>query len=205
MWDVPRYVFFRVLDLLVDQLRDDEVSTALRELLDGGYAWLALTYYTPEQGAEVVRAIREDLPAAVRAAYPPPDPHHVAMGEMVDDLVAITDRWLAGTLVSATVRFERPGERGFEMWEATVAEVGWVRDALARHVGEDLAATLAALPLRGPDWLSFKDFSEDEVRELLRALREDVAGEAPADRRELIAELVRVATEWQAARPGLTA
>ncbi|WP_394616840.1 hypothetical protein JNUCC0626_45680 [Lentzea sp. JNUCC 0626] len=202
MWDVPRHVFFRTVEMLIELVRDEEVAAVLYELRDGGYAWLALTYFTQEQAAGVVRTIREDLPAAVRAAYPPEDPQHVYINWAVGDLVSITDRWLAGTMVSASVRFERDGETAQAWWDATVAELYWVRDALARHVGEDLAAKLTALPLRGPEWLSFKDFSEDEVSELLHALREGVTADAPDEGRERIAELVRAAAKWEAARPG---
>jgi hypothetical protein len=196
MWDPRRAVFFWAVQAIAERVRNEELAGQLHELLDGGYAWLALTCYTPEQAAEIVRVIREELRPAVEADFPPGGPYGAGLRENVDDLVAITDRWLSGSLVSARVVLDRPESRrgGVLQWDATAADVDWVRGVLSRHVASpELSAKLAAHELKAPDWLSFKDFSDDEVAEMLAVIRDQL----PVAERESARELVTLAATWE--------
>ncbi|MFS8095944.1 hypothetical protein LFM09_02290 [Lentzea alba] len=182
MWDAPRGVFFWAVETIAERVRDEELAALLREFLAGGYGWLALTCYTPEQATEIVRVIREELRSAADAG----------LREIVDDLVAIADRWTSGTLVSATVRLDRPGGKRDDVpqWDATAADVDWVRGVLSRHVASPALATkLAAHPLKAPDWLSFKEFSDDEVDEMLAVILAE---------HESLPALADLAAEWDA-------
>lgn len=194
MWDAPRGVFFWAVDTIADRVRDEELAGLLREFLAGGYAWLALTYYTPAQATEIVRVIREELRSAADADFPPSEPNNAGLREIIDDLVGMTDRWTSGTLVSATVFLDRPGRKRGDIpqWDATAADVDRVRGVLARHVASPaLAGKLGALVLKAPDWLSFKDFSDDEVAELLAVIRAELPGE-----HESVRALVDLAAAW---------
>lgn len=200
-WDAPRGVFCWAVDTIAERVRDEELAGLLREFLAGGYAWLALTYYTPEQATEIVRVIREELQSAADAEFPPAQPRSAWLREIIDDLVGIADRWTAGTLVSAAVILDRPGRKRDDVprWDATAADVDWVRGVLSSHVASPaLAGKLAAYPLQAPDWLSFKEFSDDDVREMLAVIR----AQLPADERESVRRLADLAATWD---PGLRA
>ena len=96
-WNPSRGVFDWVVEQLADRVRDDELAGLLREFRKGGYAWLALTYYTPDQSAEIVRVIREELKDAIEAEQPIAVPRNETVHHMVDELVGMADRWAAIT------------------------------------------------------------------------------------------------------------
>ncbi|NGY63883.1 hypothetical protein G7043_33680 [Lentzea sp. NEAU-D13] len=100
-WNPSRGVFVWVVEVLADRVRDDELAGLLREFLKGGYAWLALTYYTPDQGAEIVRVVREELKDAIEAEQPAAVARNAAVHHMIDELVGMADRWAGSSGVTA--------------------------------------------------------------------------------------------------------
>ncbi|MEU0881777.1 hypothetical protein ABZ345_24450 [Lentzea sp. NPDC005914] len=94
-WNVPGGLFFWVLDVIADRVRDEELAAALREFLKGGYAWFALTYYTPDQAADIVRVIRTELKAVAEEESPSSSARNEGLHRMVDELVEMAERWHA--------------------------------------------------------------------------------------------------------------
>jgi hypothetical protein len=93
-WDVPRGVFSWVVDFIASRVRDQELAALLQEFLKGGYAWFALTYYSPTQAAEIVRVIREELRAAVDEEFPSTVDRNAGWRAMTDELIGMADRWI---------------------------------------------------------------------------------------------------------------
>jgi hypothetical protein len=92
-WDVPRGVFFWVIDFIADHVRDDEVAASLKDFLKGGYAYFALSFFTTEQAAEIVRVIREELKEAVDAEFPSTEDKNEGWQWMTADLIDKAGRW----------------------------------------------------------------------------------------------------------------
>ncbi|SEF26477.1 hypothetical protein SAMN05421837_103349 [Amycolatopsis pretoriensis] len=93
-WNPSRGMLLRVLGFLADEVEDPALAADLREFVAGGYAFISLSSYTAEQGAEVMKVIREKLPAAVEEWLPGHEgarQHIAELVELVEEAEAAPD------------------------------------------------------------------------------------------------------------------
>ncbi|MFE3176952.1 hypothetical protein ACFXPA_40990 [Amycolatopsis sp. NPDC059090] len=69
-WNPSRGMLLRVLGFIAGEVEDQALAADLREFVAKGYAFIALSSYSAEQGAEIMKVIREKLPAAVEEWHP---------------------------------------------------------------------------------------------------------------------------------------
>ncbi|GLY53266.1 hypothetical protein [Lentzea sp. NBRC 102530] len=108
--------------------------------------------------------------------------------------------------MSSCVFLNRPGEdpAWTFSWNASVGMVGWVKEVLARLVPSQALA--AKLLVRGPDWLAFNAYDDDEVREMVRVIGQRLEVEAlksfpgEDDVRAHVGELVDLVLDWAGGR-----
>ncbi|GAA1030668.1 MULTISPECIES: hypothetical protein [Amycolatopsis] len=69
-WMPSRGLLRRVLKFVADEVEDAALAAALREFVAGGYAFFSLGVYSAEHAGEIMKVIREKLPAAVEEWRP---------------------------------------------------------------------------------------------------------------------------------------
>ncbi|MET9626472.1 hypothetical protein ABZX92_03320 [Lentzea sp. NPDC006480] len=92
-WNGSRGALHWVVDFVADHVRDEELAASMKDFVKGGYGYFALSFYTPEQAAEIVRVIREDLKQGVDAAFPSAEDRNAVMQAMTADLIDKAGRW----------------------------------------------------------------------------------------------------------------
>lgn len=111
--------------------------------------------------------------------------------------------------MSSYVFLNRPGEdpAWTFSWNASTGMIDWVAEVLERLVPSPaLAARLTAHRDRGPDWLAFNNFDDDEVRELVRVIGQRLEIEArkrfefEMDTRGHVQELIDLTLSWAGGR-----
>lgn len=85
-WNVSRSTFEWTLAVIAEHVQDSELSEQLKVTLTKGYGEIALSYFTEEQAAEIVRVIMGPLVAATQDREP-------ELRVMIDDLVDMARRW----------------------------------------------------------------------------------------------------------------
>jgi hypothetical protein len=90
-WNVLVGLLARLVDFLSGHVEDEEMAAQFKQYSDEGIGWLPLSAFTDDQVRDIVRVIRELLPAAAEAAFPPPDEH--AGGTALRALVETVTRW----------------------------------------------------------------------------------------------------------------
>lgn len=83
-WMPSRGLLRRVLDFVADRVEDAELAADLREFVAGGYGFFALGGYSAEQGAEIMKVIRESLPAAAWEWFPDDEGGRAVLAELVE-------------------------------------------------------------------------------------------------------------------------
>ncbi|MCR6481806.1 hypothetical protein M8542_03155 [Amycolatopsis sp. OK19-0408] len=83
-WSPSRGMLHRVLEFVADEVEDPELAADLRDFVAGNYAFLSLSSYSEAQGAEIMRVIREKLPAAVEEWFPGDEGARQNIAELVE-------------------------------------------------------------------------------------------------------------------------
>ncbi|MGV9297858.1 hypothetical protein [Amycolatopsis sp. NPDC003676] len=83
-WNPSRGMLLQVLEFIADEVEDQALAADLREFVAGGYAFIALSSYGAEQGAEIMKVIREKLPAEVEKWYPGHEGARQNIAELVE-------------------------------------------------------------------------------------------------------------------------
>lgn len=91
-WDCSSAMLVWLMSFLAERVDDPVAAARLAQVAEWGVQWLPMTDYTDDGVRAIVRVLRDDLPAAVDAEWPPPDPTN----DHLRDLVAMATRW-AGT------------------------------------------------------------------------------------------------------------
>ncbi|MFB9928108.1 hypothetical protein ACFORO_36050 [Amycolatopsis halotolerans] len=91
-WNPSRGLLVQVLGFIADEVEDQALAADLREFVARGYAFIALSSYSAEQGAEIMKVIRERLPAAVEEWYP----GHEGARQHIAELVELVEEAEAG-------------------------------------------------------------------------------------------------------------
>ncbi|MET9229431.1 hypothetical protein [Lentzea sp. NPDC003310] len=93
-WNPTRGAMLWAVEVCADRVRDEWLAGSLREIVDGGYGYFGLGFFTQQQAAEIVRVIRTDLKAATEAVQPIAEPRNALIHVMVDELIGMADRWV---------------------------------------------------------------------------------------------------------------
>jgi len=83
-WNPTRGMLERVLEFVAGEVEDPELAADLREFVAGGYAFFALSSYTAEQAAEIMKVIREKLTAEAAEWFPGNEGAHRVVAELVE-------------------------------------------------------------------------------------------------------------------------
>ncbi|HEY3468764.1 MAG TPA: hypothetical protein VGL47_26780 [Amycolatopsis sp.] len=83
-WEPSRGMLMQVLEFLAGEVEDPALAADLREFVAGGYAYISLSSYTAEQGAEIMKTIREKLPAAAAEWFPDHEGARRNIAELVE-------------------------------------------------------------------------------------------------------------------------
>lgn len=83
-WMPSRGLLRRVLEFVADRVEDPELAADLREFVAGGYGFFSLASYSAEHGAEIMRVIRESLPAAAWEWFPDEEGGRAVIAELVE-------------------------------------------------------------------------------------------------------------------------
>jgi hypothetical protein len=75
-----------VARFVADNVADADTAAKIRYYPDEGIGWFPFAAFTDKQVRDIVRVIRELLPAAAEAAFPAPNEH-----EVVNDLRGLVD------------------------------------------------------------------------------------------------------------------
>ncbi|MDT7805841.1 MAG: hypothetical protein QOI78_9274 [Actinomycetota bacterium] len=83
-WMPPRGLLHMVLELVADEVEDQAVAASLREFVTRGTAFFALADYSATQAAEIMKVIREKLPAAAWEWFPDSESARGVVEELVE-------------------------------------------------------------------------------------------------------------------------
>ncbi|WIV61394.1 hypothetical protein [Amycolatopsis nalaikhensis] len=83
-WNPTRGMLDRVLQFIAGEVEDPALAANLREFVAGGYAFFALSGYTADQAAEIMRVIREKLTAAAAEWFPGDEAAQRVVAELVE-------------------------------------------------------------------------------------------------------------------------
>ncbi|WP_409186163.1 hypothetical protein F9C11_18760 [Amycolatopsis sp. VS8301801F10] len=74
----------RVLGFVADEVEDPALAANLRDFVAGGYAFFSLGVCSAEQAAEIMKVIREKLPAAAEEWFPGDETAREHIAELVE-------------------------------------------------------------------------------------------------------------------------
>lgn len=83
-WNPSRGLLHRVLEFVADRVDDPALAADLRKFVAGGYGFIALSSYSEEQGVEIMKVIRESLPAAAWEWFPEMEGGRALIAELVE-------------------------------------------------------------------------------------------------------------------------
>jgi hypothetical protein len=90
-WNASTSLVHWVSRFVADNVADADTAAKIRYYPDEDIGWFPFASFTDEQVRDIVRVIRDLLPAAADATFPPPDEYEVAKG--LRELVDLVTRW----------------------------------------------------------------------------------------------------------------
>jgi hypothetical protein len=90
-WESSAGLLSWVVSFLADHVHDKELAAQLKQDESKAVRYLPLSMFTDDQVRDIVRVIRDLLPAAAEAAFPPPDEYGGA--EALRELVDMVTEW----------------------------------------------------------------------------------------------------------------
>jgi hypothetical protein len=91
VWEPSKGLLGWVLSFLADHVEDEEMAAQFKQRSNKSVSIVALSSYTDDQVRDIVRVIRELVPAGAEAAFPPPDEYGGA--EALRELVDMVTKW----------------------------------------------------------------------------------------------------------------